>query len=161
LAFSPDGRYIATANNDNSMSLWELISGKECLHIKPKGDQPAQAQPAPPAPGAAVMIARVQGNIASVSIAISPDGRTLASGGADPTIRLWDMATGKELGHFSGHEGGVLDVTFAPDSRTVISGSADTTAMVWDGARFIQKERPTVQLESQQLEDLWNDLKAD
>jgi WD40 repeat protein len=161
LAFSPDCRYIATANNDNSLSLWEVITGKECLHIKAKGDQPAQPAPAPPGPGAAVMIGRVQGNLASISVSISPDGRTLASGGADRTIRLWDMATGKELGHFTGHEGGVLDVTFAPNSRTVISGSADTTAMVWDGARFIEKERPTVQLESTQVEDLWKDLMAD
>src|SRR5271166_2105352 len=66
------------------------------------------------------------------SIAISPDGRSLASGFGDNTIRLWDLASGKELRRLEGHTNKVRSVAFAPDGRSLASGSEDNTIRLWD-----------------------------
>ena len=50
------------------------------------------------------------------------------------TVRLWDMATGREKHKFLGHTGPITTVAFTPDGRAVVSGSADATALVWDAA---------------------------
>jgi WD40 repeat protein len=79
------------------------------------------------------------------SVAFSPDGRWIASGGkaampgkpgAPPlaTIRLWDADTGTELRCLHGHEGEVASVAFCPDGRRIVSGSHDKTVRVWDAA---------------------------
>jgi WD40 repeat protein/serine/threonine protein kinase/Tfp pilus assembly protein PilF len=67
-----------------------------------------------------------------ISVATNPDGKLIASGGWDNTIKVWDAATGTELMTFQGHEGPVCSVAFSPDSKHVISGSHDKTAKVWD-----------------------------
>jgi RNA polymerase sigma factor (sigma-70 family) len=166
MAFSPDGFSIATANTDNTISLWEVATGKECLKITLKKDDKPAPQPAvdPAKPAIAPAIARLpnQGVSSISSLAIAADGRTLAAGGIDRTLYLFDLATGKDLGKFTGHEGNVLNVLFAPDSRTLISGSADTTAMVWDGGRYIARDvPPTGELNAAQLDELWKDLGTD
>ena len=65
--------------------------------------------------------------------AISSDGRTLASAGADHKVRLWDVRTHKQLGApLTGHSEGVIRVAFSPDGRTLASCSADGTIRLWD-----------------------------
>src|SRR5256885_14687510 len=59
------------------------------------------------------------------SVAYSPDGRLLASGGVDSTIKLWDAATGAELRALRGHTSSVWSVAFAPGSQTLASGGFD------------------------------------
>jgi WD40 repeat protein len=66
------------------------------------------------------------------SVAFSPDGRTLASGNYDNTVRLWDTSTGQPLATLKGHEDSVTSVAFSPDGRTLASGSYDNTVRLWD-----------------------------
>ena len=66
------------------------------------------------------------------SVSFSPDGRTLASGSFDNTIRLWDVYSGKELSKLAGHTSSVWSVAFSPDGRTLARGSDDNQIRLWD-----------------------------
>ena len=66
------------------------------------------------------------------SISFSPDGRTLASGSYDGSIRLWDGVTGVHLRTLTGHRGSVNSVSFSPDGRTLAGGSY-REILLWDG----------------------------
>jgi serine/threonine protein kinase/WD40 repeat protein len=66
------------------------------------------------------------------SVAFSPDGTRLLTGGADRTVRLWDVSTGRELRRFAGHTAQVRSVAFAPDAKTVASAGTDHDVRAWD-----------------------------
>jgi WD40 repeat protein len=68
-----------------------------------------------------------------VSVAPSPDGKLLLTGGGNP-LRLWDVETGKELRQFAGHRFAVTRAAWAPDGKTVYSSSYDGTVRGWDVA---------------------------
>ncbi|MDW8071839.1 MAG: zinc-ribbon domain-containing protein [Anaerolineae bacterium] len=72
--------------------------------------------------------------IVVLSVAFAPDGKTLASGLQDGTIRLWEVASGRELSTLCGHTEAVQSVAFAPDSRLLASGSWDGTVRLWEVA---------------------------
>jgi WD40 repeat protein len=65
-------------------------------------------------------------------LAASLDGRRLATGSFDRTIKLWDTTTGEEVFTLRGHTAGVLRVAFSPDGQRIASGSIDLTVRVWD-----------------------------
>ena len=76
----------------------------------------------------------------SLSVAFSPDGKTLASGGWDKTVRLWDVATGTEKKILRGHLDSIHSVAFSPDGKTLASGGWDKTVRLWDVATGTEKK---------------------
>jgi WD40 repeat protein len=65
-------------------------------------------------------------------VAFSPDGRTVLSGSADKTLRLWEVATGKNLRTFEQHMDLIFSVAFSPEGRTALSASKDKTFVLWE-----------------------------
>lgn len=64
------------------------------------------------------------------SVAFSPDGRYLASGSEDETIKIWDTTTGEERRTLEGHNHSIYSVAFSPDGRRIASGSYDETIKI-------------------------------
>lgn len=107
LAFSPDGRTLASASRDGTVKLWDLATGQE--------------------------IGSLRGHLGVVAtVAFSPDGRWIATGGEDATARLWKVATKTEIKIFRGHQQWVGSVKFSPDGNTLATSSQDGTARLWN-----------------------------
>ena len=107
VAFSPDGRFLATSHANGEVRRWKAPNGIQ------------------------VSIYRGHSNWAR-SVAYSPDGKTLASGSRDETIKLWDIASGYCLQTFQGHSESVRSVAYSPDGKTLASGSNDRTIKLWN-----------------------------
>ncbi len=107
VSFSPDGKTLATASDDKTVKLWNVVSGRE--------------------------IKTLSGHQYEVnSVSFSPDGKTLATASDDHTVKLWDVASGTQLKSLTGHQYPVNSVSFSPDGKTLASASRDNTVKLWN-----------------------------
>ena len=126
--FAPGGQTLLTGGSNGIVILWDASNGQKLQYFK-------TPWPVRAANGQILRYLTSQRsyNDAAVgSVAFSPGGRFVLTGGADNTARLWDAATGQQIRTFDGHTGGVNSVAFSPDGRFVLTGSDDKTARLWD-----------------------------
>jgi metallo-beta-lactamase class B len=133
IAYSPNGKLLASGGRDNTVRLFDAESGKELRRLMGHARRSYNPPADPRAPLDALVTATGEGGVNSV--AFSSDGKTLASGGWDDTVRLWDVESGKELHKLAGHKAMVGHVVFSPDGRFLASrGGLDRTVRLWDAA---------------------------
>jgi hypothetical protein len=161
--FAPDGRTLATENADRTITLWEVASGKERTRLgKPFVERQDSGR------GMMAFTLVVDGDFGGgfsdpagpVRLAFSPNGRALAARGPDLSVRVWDVAAGKEISRRKGHEGRVETVAFAADGKTLATGGADTTVLLWDAAGLTKDvaQPATAELPDDALESVWGEL---
>ncbi len=119
LEVSPNGRWLAVGESGGGrISIWDLSSGQRLSWSPPGSDGPMEY---------------LVGHQFTVwALAFCPEGELLASGAYDNEIRLWDVATGMEVGVLRGHRSWIRSVDFSPQGNVLASSSCDGTIRLWD-----------------------------
>ncbi len=159
VTFTPDGQRVVSAGFDGMVRLWQVAITPSPIATFRGSDSPV-LDLAAGADAAVIAVASTDGTarvwrldqgsyrLASTltghtgwvrSVAISPQGDLVATAGADRSIRLWNAATGQEIGGpLLGHTGEVTGVAFSPDGATMVSSGRDQTLRWWDVAARTQ-----------------------
>ncbi|NJR40749.1 MAG: hypothetical protein HC781_20330 [Leptolyngbyaceae cyanobacterium CSU_1_4] len=123
VAFSPAGSQIASASEDGVVRVWQV----------PPEQMPSQAIAAPSINAQSVACQELIGHEGRAwSVAFSPAGQLMASGGDDQTIRLWNVNTGRCLKTLQERSGQVRRVLFSPQGNLLATNSNDNTVKLWD-----------------------------
>lgn len=107
VAWSPNGKILASCSDDHTIRLWDAVNGRVLRIFKGHTNT-------------------------AYGFSWSPDGRYFCSGSWDDTVKLWNTETGKEIRTFKGHKGDVNGVAWSPNGQHVASGSDDKTVRIWD-----------------------------
>src|SRR5205823_5498284 len=107
LAYSPDGKLLATCGYDRLIKLWEVANGQEVRTLRDHSD-------------------------AIYALAFSPDGKLLASAAADRAVKVWDIASGNRLYTLGEATDWLYAVAWSPDGRTLAAGGVDKSIRVWE-----------------------------
>jgi WD40 repeat protein len=152
VAFSPDGKRLASTSLDGTVRIWSLTPGQEALTVAAQGagygtrvayNPNEQEFATNGGDGTATIWNTATGEprltlrehtLEVLNVAFSPDGQRFATGSLDATAIVWDTASGQKLLTLSGHEIGVRDIAFSPDGSRIATGGFDNTASVWDAA---------------------------
>jgi WD40 repeat protein len=152
-AFTPDGKQLISVSAGDTARVWDAESGAEVRHflfdhanaivLSPDGKYLAGAGEDSTASQPRVRVCDVTSGREVVTLtghaiqinclAYSPDGRRIATGSGDETVKLWDTTTGQEVLTLSGHTSAVTGVAFSPNGRRLAS-SAWNEVKIWDAA---------------------------
>jgi WD40 repeat protein len=157
VVFSPDCRRLLSCPGDEAGArLWDVVSGKQLRRFRMPPDiwdvafsSDARQVLASSGKGVGIWavetgeeVRHIQTTSGTWGMALSSDDRWLVTAGTDGRAHLWDVASGREMNDFKGHErGSVLGVAVSPDGRRVLSGGADYTVRFWDLDSGIQLQR--------------------
>jgi WD40 repeat protein len=158
LSISPDGKYVISGGADRTLRLWELDTGKQIISVK--GHKESINSALFSSDGRFVIsigsvstklwaintvqrenhvrLVRIfesffKGKINAIKdTRFNPDGKYMASARSDHTIRLWEVATGRQIKILKGHQDTVNAVRFSPNGKMIISGSNDQTLRLWE-----------------------------
>jgi WD40 repeat protein/serine/threonine protein kinase len=159
VTFSPDGRWLASGSHGGSLAMWDISAGRlmhlremagvACVSFSPDGRLLASAssnpEPARVAVWDAVTVQLLFGltpnDLPGACVAFDPNGKRLASGHEDGTIKIWDLNSRRQIQILKGHTDRIACIVFAPDGRLLASASEDHTIRLWDSERGTEVRR--------------------